>query len=834
MLLKSAFETSLKTAAFAFAASLLGACTAGENGAAAGFPKSEKPCISGVYPHLAVWNGEGECGIGAVAPWAGSLWAVTYGPHCPFESTDRLYEISPGLEMKIRPESLGGTHANRMVHGESGQLFIGCYAVASDGSVRAIPRGAMPGRLTGNARSIDNPDGKIYFATMEEGLYEVDVDTLSVREIIRDGNLKDLPEKPGAPSVAARKSGLHGYHGKGFYSGFGRAFYANNGVRDPRVAKDPTIKSGALAEWKPGDSDWTPLRICQFTEITGPGGIFGSPDPSKTPVWALGWDSKSVILMLNDGGKWSSFRLPKASHSYDGSHGWNTEWPRIREIGGDDFLMTMHGAFWKFPPKFSMEDFSGIRMRSSYLKVVGDFCRWGDSVVFGCDDAAQKEFMNKRALKGENASPLNSNSNFWFLAPGEIDRLGPVYGRGSVYLREDVKGGTLSDPMLCGGFSRRLMTLCHTGGEPLKVELLKSEGKGGFEVFETVEIPASGAKFVRLPAAEWVSVRPLSDAEGFTAHFSLSNPSPRDPRGADIFEGLMRAGEEPKGSAALLRSLGRKSGKLGAYAWECGGGKVSPLGAYSLDGEMSLARDGGIDIEKVKAAACEPEGVAYDSASVLVVEEGKRYRLPLNPAYDGKSVFGTPRLAREVATERDLLNCAGTFYELPAVNAQGFAKIRPIATHNLRIFDFCSYRGMMILSCVSEGAGASANPRIIRSADGKFALWAGVIDDLWTLGKPVGEGGPWHNSAVAAGEVSDPYLLTGYDRKTLRAEADSDTELEIEVDIDGTGLWVKYGSVSLKKGAPFERDFGDALEGYWIRFRSSAPCGKITTTLVYE
>lgn len=821
------------------AAALLSACAANPDGAGetrrSEEPpiKSEKPCISGVYPHLAYWNNEGECGTGAVVPWAGKLWVVTYGPHCVFDSSDKLYEITPDLGIKTRPESLGGTHANRMIHGETGQLFIGCYAIDSKGNVRAIPRGKMPGRLTGNARHIGDPAGKIYFATMEEGLYEVDAKTLEVREIIRDGNLNEHPGNEGASAKLPQKSKLHGYHGKGFYSGFGKAFYSNNGVRHPRVEKDPTIKSGALAEWKPGDADWTPIRICQFTEITGPGGIRGASDPSKAPIWALGWDPKSVILMLNDGGEWSSFRLPKTSHSYDGSHGWNTEWPRIREIGEKDYLMTMHGAFWKFPPAFSKADFSGIRMRSSYLKVIGDFCRWQGAVVFGCDDSAQKEFFNKRDLKGENVSPLNSNSNLWFVKEPDIDRLGPALGRGSVFLREDIKGGTFSDPMLSGGFESGVLALDHKTPAPLKVELLKSDGKGKFEAFETVELPANGSKFVKFPAAEWIKVRPLSDAKSLTAHFHFSNPDARGAEISPIFDGIMRAGSPAAGTAALLRSLERKSAKLGAYAWESDGKKVTALGAYSLDGEMRLAKDGGIDAEKVKAAAFEPKGITYDSDSVLVVEEGRRYRLPRNPLYDGKSAFGTPRLAREVATERDLLNCSGTFYELPAVNAQGFAKIRPIASHNLKIFDFCSYRGMMLFSGISEGAKSLGNPRIIVSEDGKFALWAGVIDDLWKLGKPVGIGSPWHGASVAKGETSDPYLLTGYDKKTLKALADSDTELDIEVDVDGTGLWVKYGAVRLEKGKELVKEFGDDLKGYWIRFKSSEPC-KITATLIYE
>ena len=42
---------------------------------------------------------------------------------------------------------------------------------------------------------------------------------------------------------------------------------------------------------------------------------------------------------------------------------------------------------------------------------------------------------------------------------------------------------------------------------------------------------------------------------------------------------------------------------------------------------------------------------------------------------------------REVVTERDLFNCAGTFYELPADNAGGFAMVRPIATHNASVYE---------------------------------------------------------------------------------------------------------------------------------------------------
>lgn len=50
--------------------------------------------ISGIYPRLAYYNNEGECGTGAVVPWADRLWVITYGPHLPFGSSDKLYSVS--------------------------------------------------------------------------------------------------------------------------------------------------------------------------------------------------------------------------------------------------------------------------------------------------------------------------------------------------------------------------------------------------------------------------------------------------------------------------------------------------------------------------------------------------------------------------------------------------------------------------------------------------------------------------------------------------------------------------------------------------------------------
>ena len=287
-----------------------------------------------------------------------------------------------------------------------------------------------------NARHLADPANKVYFATMEDGLYEVDVRTLAVKGLIKE--IKNVP-KPGQTaevSPATITSTLPGYHGKGLYSGQGLVVLANNGEQSAKALVDPTIVSGALGSFN-GEGNWSLIRRNQFTEVTGPGGLSGNADPAKDPIWTIGWDYRSLILMVMGDGKWTSFRLPKGSHSYDGAHGWNTEWPRIRDIGEEGSrLMTMHGLFWKFPADFPPKHSAGIAPRSSYLKVIGDFARWQDRLVFGCDDTAKSEFLNKRPAKGTLAGPGQSQSNLWFTSLDKPDKLGPALGRGSVWVDE--------------------------------------------------------------------------------------------------------------------------------------------------------------------------------------------------------------------------------------------------------------------------------------------------------------------------------------------------------------------------------------------------------------
>lgn len=754
--------------------------------------------ISGIVPSLAMFNREGECGTGAVVPWAGRLWVITYGPHLPFGSSDKLYEITPELQQIVRPESVGGTPANRLIHRESQQLFIGPYVIGADGAVRVVPPSRMPGRLTGTARHLTDPANKVYHATMEEGLYEVDVHTLAVRNLIRDGNSLKAGFQVETP-LAELASQLPGYHGKGLYSGQGRLIYANNGDRDKRVLTDPTTPSGALAEWT-GAGDWQLVRRNQFTEVTGPGGLEGGRP--EDPVWSIGWDAKSLLLMLLDGGRWQSFRLPKVSHSYDGAHGWNTEWPRIRDIGEDDLLMTMHGAFWRFPRRFSAANPSGIRVRSAYLKVIGDFCRWNDRLVFGCDDSAKSEFLNKRRIKGGIDSIGQSQSNLWFTDPATPGQLGPALASGALWLREPVSKGQKSDPFLIAGWQHRSLWLIdHAKGEAKRVEVTGED--------------------------EWLTWTAETDSADFSAVITLSHGDARGSEADPRFDGVARVGE-----AAPLTGLFRPRGedkRTLSFATEAG--------YYELDGGLNLRRvEDPATLAWVQDKIAIPKDVVtLDEASVLIVDDrGRRWRLPrATRGLDEATRAGELRLCREVATERDMLNVAGTFFELPAENADGFAKIRPVSSHELRVTDFGGYRGLFLMSGVR--ADAPAGEHLLRSDDGKAALWAGAIDDLWKLGKPRGEGGPWKGSRVKAGEASDPYLLWGYDRRSLTLEHDQNVPVyfRVELDLTGTGVWVTWQHREVSPGEQARLEFEPAIQARWLRVTASDAC-TATAWLKYE
>lgn len=789
--------------------------------------QTQKDNISGIYPKLAFFNNEGECGTGAVVPWAGSLWAITYGPHLPFGSSDKLYQITPDKKMTVRSESIGGTPANRLIHKESNQLNIGPYFINETGDVRVLPWQEAPGRYTGSARHLTDPANKIYIGTMEEGFYEVDVNSLKAKELYRDSNEGWRLYKKDPKNNPKHVELLPGAHGKGLYSGQGVMVFSNNGENSAAAMKHFDALSGSLSEWD--GKDWKVIRRNQFVELTGPGGIYGNTNPETDPIWATGWDHKSVLLGVRQPDKgWTFYRLPKASHSYDGAHGWNTEWPRIRNVGTDgqpDYLMTMHGLFWRFPQTFTVENSAGIRPRTSYLKVIGDFARWNDELVFGCDDSAQKEFLNKRKAKGNIEGPGQSNSNLWFTSLTKPDELGPATADGAVWEKEEIQANVYCEPYLFAGWKNRCCWLQNDGTQDITFTF-EVDRQGNNTWTELTKMPVPAGQSIYLPfdskeQGEWIRVK-SDKGSNVTVSFVYTDADNRSASSDGMFKGLSKVSED-KSLGGLLYGLGKNRRALGLLATSIEDGKVVENGYYEMSDTLTLVRK-----EDAKTAdfirekfAIPHQVVTIDESSILIVDDkGRRWRLPLgDESYTKLMGQDVLRICREVATERDMFSCHGTFYELPAENADGYAKIRPIATHDFRIHDYASYRGMLIMTGVNPKA-ASGNEHIIVSEDGKAAVWAGAIDDLWSLGKPTGKGGPWKNTAVEAGVASDPYLIGFYDKKelTLSHNSQKDVTFTIEVDPTGNGKWMKYTTLTVKPGESLTHELKDPFQARWIRF----------------
>jgi hypothetical protein len=319
-------------------------------------------------------------------------------------------------------------------------------------------------------------------------------------------------------------------------------------------------------------------------------------------------------------------------------------------------------------------------------------------------------------------------------------------------------------------------------------------------------VPPSGYAWVEFPPEQkgaWVRVRAGRDCAKATALFHYANAG-RNAAGAPaIFAGIAGAGER-KIAGALLHCRGENKRTLSVAV---------DAGYYEFDGDVKLRRvNDPAEAERMTRIAAIPrDAVIVDAASALYVDEsGKRWRFP-------KGEVGGERIEREVCTERDLFNCAGTFYEVPANSSGGFGKIRPIATHNRHIKDFASYRGLFVMTGISNGAPASE--RIIRSEDGQAAVWVGALDDLWQFGKPRGAGGPWKDAAVKAHQPSDAYLMTGYDRKSvvLSHAGAGPVRMSVEVDITGTGKWAAYRDFEVPAGGSVLHRFPDAFGAYWVR-----------------
>jgi hypothetical protein len=794
--------------------------------------------ISGIYPHLTtythrridgkqsyIWSekqkrhkAQWECGIGALAEWQGKLYMVNYAAHEPEGSEHSLYSVDEDLNMEIFPGSVGGTPASRMVHQESKQLFIGHYAIDSVGNIRVIDIKKMPGRLTAIARHLKDPENYVYYYDMEGMLYEVNVHTL-------EPNL--LGDDP-----------LPGWHGKGAYTAQGKLIIANNGGGRDKVDKwqvDTTGmfgpgKLGVLAEYD--GENYKVIERKQYTDVTTKHGVNAVPD-DNSPLWSMGWDKRSVRLKVMENGEWATYLLPKATYNNDPGHGWFTEWPRIREICDGRFMMDMHGMFFDFPSSFSSNNAAGLRPIGSHLRYIPDFMCWNDKVVLATDETS----IQGNPLAGQ------PQSNLWFGDFEELSEWGPASAYGAIWIEDDVKANTPSLPFMFGGFDNKILHITNNSDKDVSVKLeLDKKGNNSWSELKSVAVAANGYSYVIFDAnekAEWIRLS-ADKSSNLTASFHFTDNDLRA-ENTEMFKGIAPI---TYNGDVIHGKLYPNHDNLNLTMFTGGISDDSfvkedafEINKYDFSFKQGLKDTSALNVlddgpREWKGYVSHSKVYTVDEASVILKSEKYNLRLPKGK---GDVAGGAVRQIRELQSEREMANIHGSFYELPlmAVGMEArYPMMRPVSTHNRNISDYATWNGLLLISGIK--ADGEYSDHIIKNESGDVAVWMGGIDDLWKFGKPVGEGGVWKDTEVKAGERSDWFLMTGYDKKTVELTADKDVNITLYVHVSHyTDKMVPYKTFEVKAGETVTHEFPKGFSAHWAAAEAAADC-KATVWFKYE
>ena len=450
--------------------------------------------IGGTFPGLAVKAGHRpartETGIGALMPWAGRLWFVTYVAHKAGNGSETgLFSVDDRLRLSKHQESRVGTYANRIIHKESDQLIIGPHAIDTEGRVRTF-EDLIDVRLAATARHLTDPANKVYFLGMEGEFFEADVHTLEATllfDLLAELDIEGTP------------------HFKDAYTDHGRVVVANNtyGARNFERGES----AGRLAEWD--GTSWNTLARTQFNTVTGRcEGSLGRA------IYAAGQDRASALLHVylpNTG--WQVYRLPKSTHTQD--HAWTTEWPRIREVESERWLMDASGLFYELPAMTYGNKVWGIVPICRHLRIIGDFCSWNGLLV----------------LAGDQTTPINDSNpfvgqpqaNLRFVNTDDLWRFGgEPAGWGGPWYESEIQASEPSDPFLMNGFREKCLHLCHDDKETaLRVSIeLDITGAGNWQVYKEITTDKGYACHV-FPSgltAHWVRLVP-HDTTTATAQF---------------------------------------------------------------------------------------------------------------------------------------------------------------------------------------------------------------------------------------------------------------------------------------------------------------------------
>ena len=443
--------------------------------------------ISGVFPNLAVKAEHlpvrTETGIGALMPWADKLWFVTYVAHKKGSGDGTgLFTVDDDMRLTKHPASVVGTYANRMVHKESDSVIIGPHIIDAEGQVRTF-EDLVNIRLTATCRHLTDPANKVYFLGMEGEFFEADVHSLKVTQ------LADL----------LKELSVHGKtrpHFKDAFTNHARVVVANNSY----YAKDfvnPEDCNGRLAEWD--GKTWTILEKTQFNTVRAR----ADQNHLGPATFTVGQDRASAILkVFLPATGWKTYRLPKATHTQD--HAYTTEWPRIREVESERWLMNASGMFYELPCMTYGDSVWGLRPVCSHLRIIGDFCSWNGMLVMAGDQTTP--------IGDANLEGGQPQANLWFGKTDDLWQWGKPTGWGGPWWETSVKAEVPSDPFLMTGFENKCLHIRTDKPATFMVEL-DFMGQGQWVPYTTLTAENNYVNHV-FPtglSAHWIRLVPKED-----------------------------------------------------------------------------------------------------------------------------------------------------------------------------------------------------------------------------------------------------------------------------------------------------------------------------------
>jgi len=374
-------------------------------------------------------------------------------------------------------KGIDGTYTTRFIHFPSYQLIIGPHVIDANHKIRTVKE-LQPLRVCGTCRHLSNKD-LVYVLAMEGEVFELNPVTLECKQVF------DLQKE-----LSTEKEGM--VHFKDCYCEFGKLVVCSNEYFESDWKGDRS--QGRLAEYD--GKSWNILERKPFIGITGRGKF-------APTMFANGWDQASAILKVwtEADKKWTTYRLPKASHCFD--HKWQTEWPRIREVEHERFLMDHHGMFYELSPWAYNGRIWGVRPISTHLWVLGDFCSWRGMLVMGADNASPSG--------ADNHTCAEPQSGLWFGKTDDLWNFGKPKGWGGPWWNAKVVAGEPSDPYLMTGFDQKCIHLNHDAGKDVNITIeVDFMGHGEFRPYGSIKIDAGGYAHHTFPSgfsAHWVRVK---------------------------------------------------------------------------------------------------------------------------------------------------------------------------------------------------------------------------------------------------------------------------------------------------------------------------------------